>query len=157
MGGTNANSARLARKVKHQEQALELRRAGLSYATIARRIGLSKSRAHALVQLGLQEARAQNAASAEELRVEELSRLDGMLAKVYPKAAKGDLQAVDRVLKIGERRAKLLGLEAPVRIEATGRDGAPMEVSSSVRFDPSKLSMATLRELLDARSKPDGG
>lgn len=148
-------SAAKARMLKHQEQALLLRRSGLSYAAIGQRIGLSKSRAHALVQMGLEDARQQIVTQSDELRTEEISRLDGMLAKVYAKAAKGDLQAVDRVLKIGERRAKLLGLEAPVRIEATGKDGAPIEVSSTLSIDPSKLSTQTLRELLDARPQPD--
>lgn len=144
-----------ARMLKHQEQALALRRSGMAYSAIAVKLGLSKSRAHALVQLGLEDAREQIVTQADELRTEEISRLDGMLRKVYTKAAAGDLQAVDRVLKIGERRAKLLGLEAPVRIETTGKDGAPIEVSSTLSIDPSKLSTQTLRELLDARTQPD--
>lgn len=153
----NKTSAATARKIKHQEQALDLRRAGHSYAAIGRKIGLSKSRAHELVQVGLESARAQISASADDLRSEEIARLDGMLKTLYPKAAKGDVAAIDRVLKIGERRAKLLGLEAPVRIETTGRDGNPIEVTSTHTIDPSKLSSATLRELLDARTGADGG
>lgn len=152
----NKTSAATARKLKHQQQALELRRAGMAYSAIGQKLGISRSRAHALVQLGFEQAREQVTASAEDLRTEEVSRLDGVLAKVYEKAAKGDLQAVDRLLKIGERRAKLLGLEAPVRIETTGRDGKPIEVQSTLSIDPSKLSTQTLRELLDARTQPDG-
>lgn len=154
MAAANKTSSATARRMKHQEQALDLRRAGYSYATIARKLTLSKSRAHSLVQTGLDEARAQITAAADDLRTVELARLDGMLHKLYPKASKGDVAAVDRVLKIGERRAKLLGLEAPVRIETTGRDGKPIEVTSSVTIDPAKLSTATLRELLDARTGP---
>jgi hypothetical protein len=40
----------------------------------------------------------------------ELDRLDVMLAGLWPQAAAGEVSAVDRVLKIGERRDKLLGL-----------------------------------------------
>ncbi len=121
----NTTNAARARKLKHQELALELRRAGHSYDAIGRKIGLSRSRAHALVQLGMEEARQQIVASADDLRAEELSRLDGMLAKIYPKAGKGDVAAIDRVLKIGERRARLLGLDAPVRTALEGTEGAP--------------------------------
>jgi hypothetical protein len=145
------------RALARQKKALDLRLAGLSFTRIGAKIGITRQRAHQLVQKGLQETRSQIAAAGDEVRAEELARLDGMLEKFYPMATKGDLQAGDRVLKIGERRAKLLGLEAPVRIETTGRDGAAIEVSSSVSIDPSKLSTATLRELLDARGKPDGG
>lgn len=136
MGGTNANSAAKARKLKHQELALNLRRAGMSYAAIGRKLGLSKSRSHALVQLGLEEARAHITASADDLRTEELSRLDGMLAKAYPMAAKGDLQAIDRVLKIGERRARLLGLDAPLRtaLEGGGDGAPPISTEAKVTF-----------------------
>ena len=86
----------------------------------------------------------------------EIARLDGMLEKLWPKARRGEVSAVDRVLKIGERRAKLLGIEAPVRIETTGKDGKPIEVSSTATIDPSKLSTQTLQDLLDARLAPDG-
>lgn len=124
----NQTSAAKARKLKHQEQALALRRAGYSYATIGRKLRLSKSRAHALVQIGLEETRTQISASTDELRTEELSRLDGMLAKFYPRAERGDIAAADRVLKIGERRAKLLGLDAPTRtaLQGGGDDAPPI-------------------------------
>ena len=129
-------SAAAARKLKHQEQALLWRRSGLSYAAIGERIGISKSRAHALVQLGLLDAREQVASHSDELRTEEVSRLDGMLAKVYAKAAKGDLQAIDRVLKIGERRARLLGLDAPIRsaLQGGGEDAPPIVTEARVTF-----------------------
>jgi hypothetical protein len=156
VSGRKTNAATV-RALARQKKALDLRLAGLSYTRIGAKIGITRQRAHQLVTKGLDEARTQIAASGDEVRAEELARLDGLLEKFYPMAAKGDLHAGDRVLKIGERRAKLLGLEAPVRIEATGRDGAPIEVSSSVTIDPAKLSTATLRELLDARVKPDGG
>ena len=85
-----------------------------------------------------------------------MARLDGMLEKLWPKARRGEVAAVDRVLKISERRAKLLGIEAPVRIETTGKDGKPIEVSSTQTIDPSKLSSQTLQDLLDARIAADG-
>jgi hypothetical protein len=57
---------------------------------------------------------------AEELRTMEVARLDQMLLGLWPKAIKGDTWAVDRVLKIMERRAALLGLDAPVKRELSG-------------------------------------
>ena len=54
------------------------------------------------------------------------------------------LQAIDRLVKIeearrrnGERRAKLNGLEMPVKTEVTGADGGPLAVSTA---DPDKLA-----------------
>lgn len=119
-----------ARKVENQARALELRRAGLGFEAIGAQLGIKKSQAHRLVVSGLAEARAQVAASADELRSEELSRLDGMLMGLWPRARKGEVAAVDRVLKISERRAKLLGLDAPERKQLEGPGGGPVQTVS---------------------------
>ncbi|WP_128000939.1 hypothetical protein [Piscinibacter defluvii] len=132
MAASNKTSAAAARSLQRQAKAIALRCAGLSYASIAAHLGIGRSQAHALVCRGLDDARSQVAAAADELRALELSRLDGMLAKVYPRAARGDLPAVDRVLKISERRAKLLGLDAPERHALQGGgEGAPPIVSDA--------------------------
>lgn len=134
MAKTNRTSAAAARALLHQGQALDLRRAGLSYREIAARMGIGKSHAHALVRAGIDGARAQVAGSSDELLALELSRLDGMLAKLWPKAAECDLQAVDRVLKIIERRARLLGLDAPTRTAIQGGgDDTPFSAVTETR------------------------
>ena len=40
-----------------------------------------------------------------------------MLAAVWARASTGDLDAIDTVLKIQQRRARLFGLDRPVRID----------------------------------------
>jgi hypothetical protein len=125
MAATNANNAAKARKLDRQVKALELRRMGKGYVEIAATLGIGKSQAHRLVQAGLADARAQIDAEASELKAEELSRLDAMLAGLWPDARKGQQGAVDRVLKIMERRSKLLGLDAPVKLAHGGDPDAP--------------------------------
>lgn len=122
------NAARAAKGLEHRRQALELRRMGLGYEAIGAQLGLGKSQAHRLVQAALADCREQVTAHADELRSEELSRLDGMLQGLWPRARKGEAAAVDRVLKIGERRAKLLGLDAPTRtaLQGGGDDAPPI-------------------------------
>lgn len=126
MAAGNATSTKRALTLQRQQAALELRRAGQDYREIARKLGCGKTAAHRLVTDAMQECRDQIAGDADELRTEELSRLDGMLAGLWQDARKGDVAAVDRVLKISERRAKLLGLDAPVRLAHTGNDGGPI-------------------------------
>lgn len=111
--------------LQRQAQAIELRRAGLGFAEIASRLGIGKSQAHRYVVAGMQEARDQINAQADELRAEEVSRLDAMLSGLWPAARKGGVAAVDRVVKIMERRAKLLGLDAPVKLAHGGDGSAP--------------------------------
>lgn len=114
-----------ALSLQRQAQALELRRMGKGFAEIAAALGIGKSQAHRLVVAGMADAREQVAAQADDLRTEEVSRLDGMLAGLWPSARKGGVAAVDRVLKIMERRARLLGLDAPVKLAHGGDKGAP--------------------------------
>lgn len=124
----NRTSPAKARRLQLQEKAIDLRRAGVGFVEIGQKLGISKSTAHRMVEAGMESARAQITASSDDLKAQELSRLDGMLLKLYPKAAKGDVQAIDRVIKIGERRAKLLGLDAPVRtaLQGGGEDAPPI-------------------------------
>lgn len=130
MAAKNTTSAAKARTLDRQKQALELRRMGKGYIEIAAHLGMSKSQAHRLVRAGLEDARAQIGAEANELKAEELSRLDAMLQGVWPDARKGGQGAIDRVLKIMERRSKLLGLDAPEKREHAGSGGGPIPIAA---------------------------
>jgi hypothetical protein len=134
MAAGNKTSAAKAVKLQRQQAALELRRMGIGYVEIGNRLGIGKSQAHRLVQAGLEDARAQIGAEANELKSEEISRLDAMLAGLWPDARKGQQGAVDRVLKIMERRAKLLGLDAPLKLAHGGDPNAPPMKSEHVHM-----------------------
>lgn len=125
MAATSKNSAAKARKLEAQGKALELRRMGFGFQEIANQIGCSLGAAHGYVKSALVDAMGQIEAHSVEIRAEEISRLDGMLRGLWPDARKGNHGAVDRVLKIMERRAKLLGLDAPAKIGHGGDPDAP--------------------------------
>lgn len=92
-------------------QALELRKAGLTYEQIARQCGYAgKGAAYNAVQRELQRTMQE---PADDVRTLEVLRLDDLYRAMIPKALKGDTWSVDRCLKIMERRAMLLGLDAP--------------------------------------------
>jgi len=94
-----------------ERECLRLRMEGLSHRAIARELGVAPSTAYKRVQHGLRELNRANAAQAAELRRLEALRLDEMQDAVWEKAAEGDPHAVDRVLAIMARRARLLGLD----------------------------------------------
>lgn len=62
---------------------------------------------------------------ADEVRTLELERLDKFLLALWDKIEQGDPIAIDRGLKIMDRRAKYLGLDAPVKqqVEVTTYEG----------------------------------
>lgn len=92
-----------------------MRTQGKNFEEIARVVGYSSpSGAYRAVMAGL---KATLQEPADEVRIMELQRLDVMLEKQIEAAERGIPQAVDRVLRIMERRAKYLGLDAPVRVD----------------------------------------
>lgn len=116
--------------LERRAKALILRKQGGSYRLIAAQLrgtdGVSKryseGAAHADVIAELNRLNAENSESAEELRRLEEERIDQMLAAIYPQANNGDLFAIDRVLRLMERRAKYRGLDAPTKIAVNDLD-----------------------------------
>jgi hypothetical protein len=94
-------------------KAIELRKSGATFKMIGDHFGMSAQSAHEMVMKGLKATLAEPAA---ELRALAVERLDHMLAAIWPAATKGDLQAQAGVLRLEERRAKLLGLDARQQI-----------------------------------------
>jgi hypothetical protein len=125
-------------RAERRRQALELRKAGYTFEAIAKAIGYKDhSGAYRSVQTALKQLVAQPAAEVREL---ELARLDQLLLGLWPRAIAGHEKAVASVLRIMERHADLLGLDAPKRQELTGKDGRPIQVESRPPLDYSLLS-----------------
>ncbi|MEU6785914.1 helix-turn-helix domain-containing protein [Nonomuraea angiospora] len=119
----------------------QLRLQGLTLAAIATELGLSTATVHRRIEAFLTD---NVDPAADQLRRLELARLDDLQAKAYrvmetthyvvdkgsvvlwqdePLVDDGPvLQAIDRLVRISERRAKLLGLDAPVKqqVEVNG-------------------------------------
>ena len=112
------NQSRRVRAHDRHLQALELRKAGATYQAIADQLGYAQAKgAYKAVTSAL---KATLKEPAEELRTLELTRLDAMLLSLWRRVQNGDERAIDRALRIMERRAKLLGLDAPKRQELSG-------------------------------------
>jgi hypothetical protein len=124
---------------KRREIALELRLQHGSYRAIAEAMRSQRGKSPELaaiispdysdvqamrdVAAILAEANAHNREQAEEVRRLELLRLDEMAQAIWPQtvSANPDLFAVDRLLRIMERRARLLGLDAPAKQDITSK------------------------------------
>lgn len=103
---------RIAAAQRHT-QALELRLGGATYREIGAALGCSEPRAHQIITEELTRLNTERAETAAEVRRLELERLDALLAGIWPAAQSGDGPAIDRVLSIMGRRARLLGLDVP--------------------------------------------
>lgn len=123
-----------------ERQVVSLRRRGLTWQDIADKTGYSSPS-------GASEAyyRASYRVVSEEveaIRELENDRLDLLFSAVWEQALAGDYKATDTCLKIMCRRAKLLGLDAPVRqkIEIT-----PTYDKSTIEEELQRIIQATER------------
>jgi hypothetical protein len=105
------------RAAQLEQKCLELRSAGLSFREIARELKVAPATAYKAVARGLAAVNAGCSEQAQELRALEALRLDQMQAALWQQATDGDVRAIDRILRIMERRARLLGLDEPERRE----------------------------------------
>jgi len=112
----NKTSKAKAGKQEKQEKALKLRIEGNSYRAIAKKMGCSRTQAHTYVVEALKESTSRIAKNADDLRDLELERLDTLIKGLYPKAKKGDPQAVDKILKVMDQRQKLTGIQAAPQV-----------------------------------------
>jgi hypothetical protein len=78
----------------------------------------------------------------------ELKRLDTALNAIFEDVQNGKLEAVDRLLKIMERRAKYLGLDAPTRFSAKFDD--LRRVTEEAGIDIAALIKAMMAEIQNA-------
>jgi hypothetical protein len=114
-------------------KALELRIGGANYRQIAKALRISLGTAHGYVTEGLDQLRDSNAETMEQLRRMEVVRLDAMLVSLWSR--RDNPRTADTILRICERRARLLGLDV-----GTVGDG-PLPSGASSSMLPSTISI----------------
>ena len=115
------NNEKRFKALERRQQALELRKNGYDYKTIGKTLGVSAKTAFTYVQKCLEEIRENTRETAEDVLELELKRLDVAQAALMPKVQAGDTRAIDTLMRVQERRAKYLGLDAANKLEVTGK------------------------------------
>lgn len=121
-------------KAQRRTQALDLRVLGASYRDIARTLGVSERTAYLDVQDGIALLDAVTKERAERVRDLELLRLDRMTAALAAPAMGGAIDAINTTVRLMERRAKLIGLDAPTKVAPT-IEGLPGDQPFSFTLD----------------------
>lgn len=113
-GNTAKLDAVVIQALERDARAVKMRVSGKTYDAIAKALGYGhRGNAVRAVQRRLKTMREECAADVAELRFIETQRLDLALAAIMPKVRRGDMQAIDRLLRIQERRAAYEGLDQP--------------------------------------------
>jgi hypothetical protein len=146
--GSHTRFERTPETAQRDAEIASLRGTGMTYQQIADRLGVSKQSAHEGFRRALRDAVRQPTQEAIGL---ELDRLDVLwrtaitimaskhIVSQNGRVVRGDdgqpiedpgprLAAIDRALRIMERRARLIGLDAPVRVDARISDSLDAEI-----------------------------
>jgi len=126
MARTNVGTAAKTsvRRIKTTEKtlkALTLRKKGFNYTEIGEELGCARQTACRYVLSELENLADKCREEAVHVRDLELQRLDELYLIAYRAISDGnDLAGIDRCLRIMERRAKLLGLDAAQKVDVNG-------------------------------------
>lgn len=119
-GATGRNGTPSAVTAKRKADAVALALSGMSYGQIAERVGYAdRGAAWRAVMSVLRE---NVPANVDELRAVEGARLDALLTAYFARAMRGDLRAAEFVLRVIDKRNRLFGLDAPVRVDVRTTD-----------------------------------
>ena len=102
-------------QINREREIVEWRIEGLTWRQIAERVNMSVAGAFKAYNRAM--VRTLKPAT-EELRELELDRLDTLQQTYWQPAVAGNMRAADFILRVIDKRAKLLGLDAPTKIQA---------------------------------------
>lgn len=100
---------------QRMKECVQLRIAGLTYAEIAERLGIGETTAYEAVKDALEWYAKDTEQEAKRLKEIQSARIERLILAVWPQAVKGHMAAVDRVVRLLDRQAKLHGLDAATR------------------------------------------
>lgn len=131
----------------------------MSFSAIAKELGVSVGTAHRDILELLEESREKLREKAQHHIALDLQRLDALIAAMWAKAERGGVGAVDRLIKILERRARLLGLDKADKVQISGPNGGPIEISDIRERLRDRLARLTAEgdEGQDPREPEPGG
>ena len=148
-------------RIDKERSIVELRTEGYVWREIAQIVSMSTAGVYKAYNRAMTRV---IAPSIEEHREMELDRLDILQRTYWQPAVNGNLRAADYVLRVIDKRAKLLGLDAPLKVQAevVTYDGSDLdaEVERVARLIEAgnitrATDIATITELTD-NSEPLG-
>ena len=117
-----SNKSKAAQREDRRKQVAANLLAGLNYTDMAGVLGCSVGTICGDVKRIMDEWREARVAAIDEWKELQLRRIDRAINAIWDKVQDGDLQAIDRLQKLIEQQAKILGIDI-LRIEHSGPDG----------------------------------
>lgn len=154
---SKGHDGRSLRVAARRSNVLELRRQGESFRTISERLGTPVGTIHRDYARALSAARALEGQEADEHRTLDLLRLDRWLSRLAPFCEAGSPAHIGTALRVLERRSRLLGLDAPLKVAPTDPAGEnPYASASDEQLRLDLLRLVEVTALTAPGSGPDG-
>ena len=144
-----AKAAELAIEAR-REKAVKLKVSGWAYRDIAAHLKCSVGTVCSDINAVLDRVKETADDRARRERAMSLARLDVATKGIWPSVENGDLEAVDRLVKLEARRAKVEGLDAPQGFELGGPGWAPIAIDARSQL------LERLAGLIDREAQPGG-
>ena len=129
---------------------------GATMRTIANELGCSLGTVSGDLKNRLEMAAVHDPSTQEHRQVQS-ERLEAMLQEWLPRA-QDDLSAVDRVLRLFERQANLLKLDAPKQVELSGPGGGPIKTDGNLNLSAlSNEELQTFLVMMEKMKAAEGG
>lgn len=148
--------------LQRETEAMRLRVEGHNLEAIGKALGITPQGASKVLYRAFGKAHSELKEMAAHEAVVDFRRIEKLVKVIWPKAENGDLHAIDRVVRLLERKAKLLGLDAAIKAELSGPDGAPLSPLVGVVVLPPEVPLDGLPTIetsgtLVPESRPSNG
>lgn len=143
-----ARTAELIRARERQAQALELRKAGMTYKQIAEALGYKavsgaeNAVKSAIERLGME--------AAKDVVLLDLVRLDEFQTRCTAALREGDLSQIDRIMRIMQMRHNLLGITSESYREAIAKQAGTTITNNAVMVIQGSTSTDYVRSMMQA-------
>ena len=144
-------------RAQRRADAVKLRAQGMTLREIAAQLGVAVGTVHADIQRALEDVPAEAVGT---LRAVWGDRLDQGVRLVMDQIKAGNLDAVDKLVRLTDRAAKLYGLDAPRQVEMMGAtdldlDAALREYRDSIIASMSPRGPEPIRDYSDDEINQD--
>lgn len=117
----NRSRATAAVSAERRARAWDLYKAGWSHSQIAPEIGVSRVMIGKYIRKVLDTLADSSLKTAERYRTVQLVRIQAAMKAIWVKVGQGRIDAIHTMLRLMEREAKLLGLDAPAKVDIEHR------------------------------------
>lgn len=149
-GGRQLTHEERARIAERRLQVWNLKRAGASFATIAKQLGCDQRTAWEDYWRTIDELNELRHEGADEFRHMERERLESLWLALQPKVRAGDAYAIGEARKVSESLRKLYGVDAPLKVAPTTPDGHELFAGVDDRLTRLLGEIATARDSASA-------